>query len=363
MLSAMSPGKYEVTVFLMARDGVLYEEIPSWVTVKCIYGDYQSTLNKLIDPMKKGDVNSAVKNLFYTVKGRTAKSVFEKELCDLKMMPIQPELFDIAIAYHVPASLPALYVVKNIKSKKKVAWIHSDVSVYKQQMKRYDKYYFQFDKIYCVSKFGDEKFIEMYSDLIEKTDVFYNIINEEDIHNKAELSGGFDDDFAGLRLLTVGRLSDQKGQDLIPEILKSLKADENNVRWYCIGEGETMYQLEEKIKLIGLEESCILLGNKMNPYPFFKYCDIYVQPSRHEGYCITLAEARVFNKPVVTTDFVGAREQIKNNETGLIVNFDAEALYQSIACLINNKGMRKSFSLALSLENKSKQNNLDCLFN
>lgn len=53
-----------------------------------------------------------------------------------------------------------------------------------------------------------------------------------------------------------------------------------------------------------------------------KHCDIYVQPLRHEGYCIISAEARHFNKPIVTTNFVGAVEQIKNNETGLIVRFD-----------------------------------------
>ena len=45
---------------------------------------------------------------------------------------------------------------------------------------------------------------------------------------------------------------------------------------------------------MNLNNNIILLGNKNNPYPFFKDCDIYVQPSRHEGYCITLAEARIF---------------------------------------------------------------------
>ena len=51
-----------------------------------------------------------------------------------------------------------------------------------------------------------------------------------------------------------------------------------------------------------------------------KQCDIYVQPSRHEGYCITLAEARCFNNPIVSTNFTGANEQILHEHNGLIVN-------------------------------------------
>lgn len=45
-----------------------------------------------------------------------------------------------------------------------------------------------------------------------------------------------------------------------------------------------------------------------------KQCDIYMQPSRHEGYCITLGEARCFDNPIVTTNFTGANEQIKHKK-------------------------------------------------
>ena len=66
-----------------------------------------------------------------------------------------------------------------------------------------------------------------------------------------------------------------------------------------------------------------------------------MQPSRHEGYCLTLAEAKRFNKPIVTTDFVGALEQINNNETGLIVKFDECEIEKSVLKLIKDEKLRE----------------------
>ena len=70
-------------------------------------------------------------------------------------------------------------------------------------------------------------------------------------------------------------------------------------------------------------ESPSIIGVKSNPYPYFKCCDIYVQTSRHEGYATTVSEAKVFCKPIITTDVSGAKEQIRTGENGFITSFDA----------------------------------------
>mgnify|MGYP000185235271 CR=1 FL=1 len=59
-------------------------------------------------------------------------------------------------------------------------------------------------------------------------------------------------------------------------------------------------------------------------------CDIYVQPSRHEGYCITLAEARLFASPIVATNFVGAKEQLANRNNGIVTGFSEEDISAGI---------------------------------
>ncbi|MEH6892453.1 glycosyltransferase [Bacillus sp. JJ864] len=154
---------------------------------------------------------------------------------------------------------------------------------------------------------------------------------------------GFNDKFDGIRILTVGRITSQKGQDIIPHILMKLKSKGYNIRWYCIGDGESRLKLGSMIKKYDLAEYLVLLGTKNNPYPYIKQCDIYVQPSRHEGYCISLAEARALNKPIVTTDFVGAREQIENGQDGLITRFDESTIYSAIEKLISNKALCAMF--------------------
>ena len=147
----------------------------------------------------------------------------------------------------------------------------------------------------------------------------------------------FDDLFDGVRILTVGRLSKEKGQELTINVLARLKNEGYKVRWYCIGDGPEKDNYRNRIKSLDIENDYILLGSKLNPYPFMKDCDIYVQPSKHEGYCITLGEARCFNNPIVTTNFTGANEQIKNEITGLVCDISEEGVYKSVKRLLDDK--------------------------
>ena len=144
-------------------------------------------------------------------------------------------------------------------------------------------------------------------------------------------------------------MSEEKGYDISIRLTKKLLDNGYNIRWYCIGEGNERRKLEDKIKAEGLEEEFILMGSKSNPYPYMKDADIYVQTSRTEGYCITLAEARALNKAIVTTDFSGAREQIEDGKTGIIVKYNENEIYNSIIKLIDDFELRRNFEYNLSL--------------
>ncbi len=97
-----------------------------------------------------------------------------------------------------------------------------------------------------------------------------------------------------------------------------------------------------------IEKDYVLLGSRLNPYPYMKDCDIYVQSSRHEGYCITLAEARCFNNPIITTNFTGATEQIINEENGIIVSEDADSIYLGVKKLLDNNDLYEAIRNNLS---------------
>lgn len=62
-----------------------------------------------------------------------------------------------------------------------------------------------------------------------------------------------------------------------------------------------------------------LLGRKDNPYPYMKNCELYIQPSRHEGFGLTLFEARLLKQTVIATKLPAFKEQIIDRENGLLV--------------------------------------------
>jgi glycosyltransferase involved in cell wall biosynthesis len=351
MLEVMPIDRFEVTVLVMGNGGELVEQVPSHVRFGCLYGDENTTLEKIWNAVKRGEFLHAFKIGWYTALAKNSNSVFDQEMFHSKMVPAVDTVYDLAIAYHVPASFPVVYVMNNIKAKKKAAWIHSDVSKYEKPLKRYREFYERFDKIFCVSQAALYNFIHMFPDLKDKTTVFYNILDTRKIEFMAVNGESYKDSFEGIRILTVGRLTFEKGHDIIPNVINRLISQGYNVRWYCLGDGEDRPKLENMIREFNLESHLILLGIKDNPYPYIKDCDIYVQPSRHEGYCITLAEARALNKPIITTDFVSAKEQINNRNNGLIVNFDENELFNAIQKLIIDNDLRIKFTNALKVQN------------
>ena len=356
MLETLPADEFEITVLVMGYGGELEEDVPKHVKVDCLYGSEKTTIEKIVNNLKRKKIRTIFKIAYYTILARNTKSVFQQELYHTKMLPEIRKEFDLAIAYHVPSSLPVVYVINNIQAKLKVAWIHSDVSQYERQIKRYEKFYNKYDKIYCVSKNAKTEFIKIFPYLKSKTYVFYNIIHHKKLIEMSlkKEADTFNDNFDGTRILTIGRLTFEKGYDIIPPILKKLKDEGMKIRWYWIGEGEKSKDFSKKIQDYGLENTLILLGARKNPYPYIKDCDIYVQPSRHEGYCITLAEARTFNKPIITTDFIGAKEQIVNGKTGIIVKFEIEEIYTQLKYILTNP--QKLEELKRNLANCSKEN-------
>ncbi|ETI67546.1 glycosyltransferase [Neobacillus vireti] len=362
MLNSIPKDKYNVTVLVMKLGGELENEIPDHVKVECLFGYENTTIKKISNCIKEGRLIRAFRIIWYSLLIKLTKNGFKHGKYYSKMIPMIESEYDLAIAYHDPATFPVIFVINNIKAKSKIAWIHVDVSRNIKELKPYKVFYEKYNKIFCVSENAMKKFNDLFPNLKEKTSVFYNILNKNQIIKMAEKDDGFNDQFKGIRILTVGRISTEKGQDIIPSVLMKLISDGENVRWYCIGDGNDRPELEKLIKKYRLENYFILLGKKRNPYCYIKQCDIYVQTSRHEGYCISLAEARALNKPIVTTDFVGAREQIGNGENGLIINFNENEICAAIKTLINNKHLCTKFENNLKKANVGSTNEIIKLF-
>ncbi|ETI67552.1 glycosyltransferase [Neobacillus vireti] len=368
MINEMPKDQYDVTIFMLEEYGGFLEFIPSEVKVK-YFSDYQSIKEMLNRPpqfvalnlLKKGKVIKSLTIVFlhFITKIINNRSLFFKYI--VRKYPTHDEEYDVAVAYDGPMDFISYFVLKKIKAKKKIQWIHFDVTKTGFNPKFASKVYSKFDKVFVVSKEARKKLVYRVPVLNEKTDTFINISSPQGVIRQSKEGKGFTDSFNGLRILTVGRLSAEKGQDLAIHALARLVKDGYKVKWYCIGDGNSRREYERLIKEYNLEDKFILLGTDPNPYPYIDQCNIYVQPSRHEGYCLTLAEARYLKKPIVTTCFTGAKEQIKNGVNGLIVGISEDEIYQALVKLINDQDLRVKFSKNLATEksnNKYKMINI-----
>lgn len=343
MLSEIDKERYDVTLLMLEKEGDFLDDIPNWVNIKYLEG-YKEIKDEIEDPLQVTAIKSFIRlkikksismiKIYY--KYKVNNDIYPMIDYYLNKYPIMEEEYDLAVAYAGPMDFISYFVVNKIKAKNKIQWVHFDVTQIGLNKKFAERIYSKFDRIFTVSKEAREKLIETLPSIKDKTDVFYNIVSSRLITELAKEGKSFEDDFNGIRILTVGRLTYIKGQYMTVPVLARLKKEGYNVRWYCIGEGMGREKVEKLIKEYKVEDDYILLGSNSNPYPYMKDCDIYVQSSKHEGYCITLAEARCFDNPIVTTNFTGANEQIVDKYNGLICEISEEDLYEKVKELLDN---------------------------
>lgn len=356
MLNEIGSSKYDITLLMLEEYGGFLNEIPSFVKVK--YVNEYKNIKPLIKEPPKLLAKELIRNrkylkgllilLNYSISKITNNTSYYYKYISKNIRNIEED-YDLAVAYAGPMDFITYFVLNKIKAKKKVQWIHFDITKIGFNKKFAEKNYKKFDKIFVVSEEGKEKLINLIPALNNKVEAFFNIISCNLIENMSKNEKGFDDSFNGVRILTVGRLSKEKGQDLTINVLARLKNEGYNIKWYCIGDGPEKDNYKQIIKNLNIENDYILLGSKLNPYPFMKYCDIYVQPSRYEGYCITLGEARCFDNPIVTTNFTGANEQIKNEVTGLICDISEEGIYKSVKRLLDDKDLYTNIKININI--------------
>ena len=350
MIDEIPTNDYEITILMLEKYGALLEDIPSYVKIK--YLDEYERIKPLINNSPKSIIENHIENReivkaikcgIYNIIAKLSgeRTLYYKYLA--KRLKVINKEYDIAVAYAGPMEFITYYVLNKINANEKYQWIHFDVRKIGFNKKFAENNFSRFNKVIVVSEEGKNALVEKCPKLNDKVAVRLNTIPIKQIIKLSEEGKGFTDNFEGTRILTVGRISKEKGQDLAIKACKMLVERGANVKWYCIGTGPLVNEYKKLVKNLNLEEKFEFLGAKKNPYIYMKECDIYVQPSRHEGFCITVGEAKVFSKPIITTDFVGAREQIINNYNGIVCKGAADEIYNAINTLIINENIKVKF--------------------
>lgn len=202
-----------------------------------------------------------------------------------------------------------------------------------------------FDRIFAVSNETAGVFAGVYPECQQKLSVFHNLIDTETIRQKALLPAE-KAMHEGIRLLTVGRLTPQKGFDCAVYALKLLLEKQYPVYWYIIGEGPEYGRLTQLARSLHVEDHFIFLGMQTNPYPYFKMADFYIHATRFEGKSIAIQEAQVLGCVIAASDCSGNREQIVSGENGLLCPFSPEGIANAVEYLIEHPQTAESFGRA-----------------
>lgn len=193
------------------------------------------------------------------------------------------------------------------------------------------------EKIIAVSNNQAELMRECFPKFAEKITVIHNLTDAEGIRRKGVLPTAEVFDKTKFNIVSVGRVSHEKGMDIAVRVCAKLVSDGyDNVRWWIVGGGPAMQEVQDTIVETHMESHVITVGMQANPYPYIRQADLYMQPSRFEGYPMTILEALVLGQPVVSTDNNGAREILEEGKTGLLRQAEPEELEEAIVMLIEN---------------------------
>jgi glycosyltransferase involved in cell wall biosynthesis/ADP-heptose:LPS heptosyltransferase len=144
-------------------------------------------------------------------------------------------------------------------------------------------------------------------------------------------------------ILTVGRLSKQKGTKYLIRALPYIIKKYPDIKLLIIGSGILEKKLKEEVILSGFMDKVIFLDERWKIKEYFGLADIFVLPSLYEGMSNALLEAMAAGLPVISTCVSGSEEIIENNVTGLLVPVaNSRAIAEAVNQIIS-LGCKKSY--------------------
>lgn len=191
------------------------------------------------------------------------------------------------------------------------------------------------DRVICQSRDMARDLAEAAEISAEQVAVLPNPVDLAGI--KAALHAPGAERSAGLQLLAVGRLSREKGFDLLLQAMAIVRERFPQVKLILVGTGGEGQALKSLCRQLGMEDAVGFAGRVDPPYAFFPRTTLFVLPSRHEGMPNALLEAAAAGLPIVATPASGGVVDLLRNRPGawLATEISAEALAASLLAALN----------------------------
>lgn len=335
LLNRFDYDKYDVTCLIVQNSLEMAERI----TPKCrlIVADRDSTVSfdkpykfsRLFGFIQKPQNASKLRLIIWRVLQFLLRALELRLYSHYIKKQLRNEHFDTAIIYTNRVSEIA---VRALEADKFITFFHHgsfrreyhDVWGYKHS-----------GSIVTVSDSIKSHFAQALPKYADKLTVIPNITDVEVIRRKsAETSVEYPD---GFNIVSCGRLDPVKGFDLAIEACKLLTDKGiNDFHWHIIGGGPIETELKKAAADSGAGEHIVFHGMQQNPYPYMANADLFVQPSRFEGYSLSIMEALALSLPIVATK-AAAGEQITDGVNGVLCDTSAESIAEAVKNLYIGK--------------------------
>ena len=336
----------DVTMLMRRRDGELMKLLSPKIHIQLIsFYNYRDVVRRILKEHRYHRLLTyAVPYFFWSRICRRWVKAYRMTAQEIGISV--PGEYDCVIAYHGMSISQMVTALYRVRADRRIAWIHGDHPFTGIQKKDAAELYGDFDKIFCVSPSMRERFLEDFPNVSFITESYKNPLDPERIQALAQepIEEAFDGDVS--TIVTVGRVSPEKGQELIPAVAAALKKKGLLFHWYIIGDGGDFARIQKLVQDMGIGDRVTLLGARNNPYPYMQKCDVYVQPSYTEGYCLTVCEAAILKKPCVLTK-IAAAQILDDGIHAIVTEPEVNALAEALERMLTQPELREMFSYNL----------------
>jgi glycosyltransferase involved in cell wall biosynthesis len=353
LLESFDYRKYDVDLFLYRHEGEFLSLIPKEVNLLPTIKRYTTFERPIKDIVKEGYFYLGCMRILAKIKAKIKNRGLHNDQGTYKQMqytwnysmPGLPKIekqYDVAISFLGPHN----FILDKVKANTKLGWNHTDYFKAVSPDKSLDeKMWSRLDYIVNVSQDCEESFLKVFPNLKHKTITIENIISSKFVREQSNenIEGEMPDD-GSIKICSVGRFCDAKGFDMAVNACKNLIELGYNIKWYIVGYGADEKYIRQLIIENNINDKFIMLGKKINPYPYVKRCDIYCQPSRYEGKAVTVREAQILGKPVIITNFPTAKSQLENGVDGYICELSVKGIVDGIEKLLKDSEFKSRLS-------------------
>lgn len=335
LINGLDESEYDITLYTMTKDNFEKSGISRAVDYRTVY--------------ENADDFSGLKRILKKFRNKFLNIVYSKCSAKAFYKRVIKEKYDIELAAIEGYTTRIVSGSTNPLSNK-IAWLHTDL-----ETNHWSKIAFRcdleealaydgFDKVICVTERVEQILIQKFG-IDPKTIVISNPIKKDKIlamsqNGECDIPKKTDT----LRVCFLGRLQEEKGADRLLEAHKRLLDEGKKLELIMIGDGCDMSKLSAYVEKNGLTDSVHMLGYLDNPYPYMKTADLFVCPSRAEGFGLVLVEAMILDLPVMSTDCAGPNEILDGGKYGMSVENSTDGIYNGIKEFIENPSLLQKYT-------------------